>query len=84
MVGDELKRILSAGTRLTTSQATGLVSKIVAVTRQLTKQNETAAVAQLDAFKNQVNGFANAGKLTRTEADLLFASADTLIDYLLR
>jgi hypothetical protein len=81
VIAQELVDLVASGV-VTEAQAGALTSKLDAAIQSLARQNATAAVNQLGAFKNQVNALVNGHKMTEEEAAALLDSADAIIAYL--
>ena len=81
-VAEEVQRIVASSGSLTEGQASGLVSKLDRAATSAARANDATAVALLGAFKSQVLGFAQAGRLSQAEADALIEEADGIIEWI--
>ena len=67
---------------LNRGETRSLISKLDAVSRQLSKENWAPARNLLQAFINQIEAMRKSGRLSDAEADLLINPAQTLIEQL--
>ena len=79
LVTDEIDRLVDDGT-LNRGQGNSLTVKLEAAAKQLDKGNPTPAANMLHAFVNEVAAYRASGKIPESEASLLIAWADNIID----
>ena len=71
--------VLVSGAILNQGQGNALTSKLNAAIQQMNKGNLIAAIHQLSAFVNQVEGLMGARKISSADGDVLIVSANAVI-----
>ena len=79
---DAVGDLVTAGI-LNQGQGNSLISKLEAAREQLDKGNDIAAMNQLLAFINQVQGFITSGVLTSAEGQPLIDAATAIVDQIM-
>jgi hypothetical protein len=81
-VSDLANELASSGV-LSQGEANALLVKLDASTASAEKGNVTAAIRQLEAFKNEIEALLLSGRLTQAQRDDINAAADRQIAHLL-